>query len=202
MPPEALDLGSQAVFLRSLQESGRVLPSAQEIDHLRSSRGRFGVPARSAPGIGLAIRNTDRYVDTVTASRADLRSYLRPYRRAIAHDIPLIMLSNATYTAYDRRNAAGWSRAIAEGLLRDSLGFDGVSITDSLNGTANARGKTVKTLALRAARAGTDIILVTSSERSSKKLYAWLLAKAKGGAIPSSRLRASYDRIVALKEGR
>lgn len=154
------------------------------------------------PGIGLATRNTDRSVDTITASRATLRADLRPYRKAIANDIPLIMLSNATYTAYDRKNAAGWSRAIAEGLLRDNLGFDGVSITDSLNGTANARGKTVKTLALRAARAGTDIILVTSSERSSKKLYAWLLAKAKDGAIPASRLRASFDRIVTLKEGR
>ena len=80
------------------------------------------------PGIGLATRNTDRLVDTITASRAKLRTDLRPYRRAIAHDIPLIMLSNATYTAWDLRNAAGWSRTIADELLREELGFTGVSI--------------------------------------------------------------------------
>ena len=153
------------------------------------------------PGIGGAIRNTDRFVDTVHASRAALRADLRPYRKAVAHDIPMIMLSNATYTAYDRRNAAGWSRAISTRLLRRDLGFTGVSITDSLNGTAHARDMTVKALALRASKAGTDMILVTSSERSSARLYAWLLARARRGLIPRATLQASYDRILELKSG-
>jgi beta-N-acetylhexosaminidase len=152
------------------------------------------------PGIGLAIENTDRGVETITASRAALRPDLRPYQRAIEHDVPLIMLSNATYTAYDRRNAAGWSHAIAVRLLRERLGFDGVTITDSLNGTAHARGRTVEGLAIRAARAGTDMILVTGSARSSSRLYRRLLAEAGDGSIPRATLQASYERILALKE--
>lgn len=153
------------------------------------------------PGIGLATRNTDRYVDTIRASKAGLQPDLRPYRRAIRNDIPLIMLSNAAFTAYDRRNAAGWSRAIVHRLLREGLGFEGVTISDSLNGTANARGMKVKTLATRAAKAGTDLILVTGSEKSSSWLYGTLLDRARNGSIPVARLRASYDRILALKEG-
>jgi beta-N-acetylhexosaminidase len=153
------------------------------------------------PGIGLATRNTDRHVDTIRASKADLRPDLRPYRRAIRHDIPLVMLSNATFTAFDRRNAAGWSRAIVHRLLRRDLGFGGVTITDSLNGTAHARGMKLKTLATRAARAGADLILVTGSEKSSARLFATLLSKAKQGSIPRTRLQSSYDRIVALKAG-
>ena len=152
------------------------------------------------PGIGLATLNTDRFVSTIGATKATLRQDLRPYRRAIARGIPLIMLSNATYTAYDRRNAAGWSRAIVEELLRGKLGFQGVTITDSLNGTAHARGMTVKTLATRAARAGTDLILVTSSERSSAHLFRTLVRRAELGTIPRATLRASYGRILALKE--
>jgi beta-N-acetylhexosaminidase len=109
------------------------------------------------------------------------------------------MPSNARYTAYDRRNAAGWSRAIGEGLLRKELGFTGVTITDSLNGTAHARGRTVKRLAIRAANAGTDIILVTSSPRSSAWLYLRLLEEAREGTIPLTTLRTSYHRILALK---
>ena len=151
------------------------------------------------PGIGLATRNTDRYVDTINASKAALAPDLRPYRRAIGHDIPLIMLSNATYTAWDSRNAAGWSHAIAVTLLRGDLGFTGVTITDSLNGTAHARGLTVKVLAIRAAMAGTDMILMTGSEKSSSRLYATLLADAMVGSIPLTTLRASHDRILALK---
>jgi len=153
------------------------------------------------PGIGMAVLDTDRFVSSISASRAALRSHLLPYRRAIRQGISLIMLSNARFPAYDSRNAAGWSHAIAVRLLRRNLGFTGVTMTDSLNGTAHARGLTVKTLAKRAAIAGTDMILMTGSERSSSRLYEWLLAQARDGSIPEATLRTSHDRIVALKEG-
>ena len=54
----------------------------------------------------------------------------------------MIMLSNATYTAYDpgqcRRLVA---RDREHAAPRDDLGFTGVTITDSLDGTAHARGR-------------------------------------------------------------
>ena len=153
------------------------------------------------PGIGLATRNTDDFVVTIRASAAELAQGLRPYRRAISHQIPLIMLSNATYTAYDTHFAAGWSRPIST-LLRHDLGFAGVTITDLLDGTAKARGLTTAHLALRAVQAGTDMILVTGSEGTSRGVYAGLLAGAQAGTISTSALRASYGRILALKAGR
>lgn len=151
------------------------------------------------PGLGFATKNTDAYVVTITASKASLAPGLLPYRTAIGHDIPLIMLSNATYSAYDPANAAGWSHAIAETLLRDDLGFTGVTITDSLDGTAHARGVSTRSLAILAARAGTDMILLTGSEASTSSVYKTLLDTAANGGISKATLRASYDRIVALK---
>jgi beta-N-acetylhexosaminidase len=158
------------------------------------------VPAlKHFPGIGLATVNTDSYVVSLTASKTALAAGLQPYVAAIAHGMPMIMLSNATYTAYDSNNGAGWSRAIVNGLLRDQLGFKGVTITDSLSGTAKARGIPVGQLALRAAIAGTDVILVTGSEATSEETYDQLLAAARAGGIPRTTLRASYDRILTLK---
>lgn len=153
------------------------------------------------PGLGFAAKNTDSYVVTITASTTALAPGLLPYRTAIGHEIPLIMLSNATYSAYDAANAAGWSHAIAETLLRDDLGFRGVTITDSLDGTAHARGVSTRSLAILAARAGTDIILLTGSEASTSSVYKTLLDTAANGGIAKATLRASYDRIVALKAG-
>jgi beta-N-acetylhexosaminidase len=153
------------------------------------------------PGIGLAIRNTDHYVDTIRVPRSSLAPGLLAYRTAIGHHIPLIMLSNVTYTALDAHDAAGWSHAIAVTLLRDDLAFTGVTITDSLDGTAHARGVKVRDLALRAAIAGTDMILTTGSEKTTLRLYESLLAEARDGAIPLDRLRKSYDRIQTLKDG-
>ena len=74
------------------------------------------------PGLGFATRNTDASVDTIGVSTSRLAPGLRPYRTAIARHIPMIMLSNATYTAYDAGHAAGWSRAITETSFVATLG--------------------------------------------------------------------------------
>ena len=151
------------------------------------------------PGLGFADLNTDSHVEAIAAARAQLAPGLAPYRRAIARRIPMIMLSNAVYTAYDGGNAAGWSAAVGVKLLRGELGFRGVTITDSLDGAAHARGTSVVPLALRAARAGTDMILVTGSEATSQSVYAALLAAARSGELARAQLEASYGRIRALK---
>ena len=71
--------------------------------------------------------------------------------------------------AYDAHRAAGWSQAISVGLLRQTLGFTGISITDSLTGTAAARGLSAAALAIRAAQAGTDMILVSGTESTTPR---------------------------------
>jgi beta-N-acetylhexosaminidase len=153
------------------------------------------------PGLGFATADTDSSVVTIRVSTARLAPGLRPYKTAIAKHIPLIMLSNATYTAYDSTHAAGWSRVITETLLRHDLGFTGVTITDSLNGAAAARGLSSRTLAVRAAIAGTDMLLLTGSEASSAAVYATLLTDVRNGTIPKIRLTAAYGRILAMKKG-
>ncbi len=151
------------------------------------------------PGLGFATHNTDGFVVTIGASRGALAPGLRPYRTAIGHQIPLIMLSNATYSAYDAGHPAGWSHTISVALLRRDLGFTGVTISDSLDGTAHARGLPPGLLAFRAAYAGTDMILMTGSEASTRAAHATLLAHAKSGSLSPATLRTSYDRILALK---
>jgi beta-N-acetylhexosaminidase len=153
------------------------------------------------PGLGFATLNTDTHVVSIRASRAALAPGLLPYRTAIGHGLPLVMLSNATYTAYDPYAAAGWSPAINTSLLRGSLGFRGVTMTDGLDGSAAARGYSTAHLAFRAARAGTDLLLVTGSEATSRGVFRSLLAEAQDSSIPLAGLRASWTRIVGLKTG-
>ena len=74
-----------------------------------------------------------------------------------------------------------------------------MTITDSLDGTAKARGLWTRVLAVSAARAETDMILTTGSELSTSGVYATLMRQAQEGLIPLSTLRTSYTRILALK---
>jgi beta-N-acetylhexosaminidase len=159
------------------------------------------VPAmKHFPGIGDATQNTDDEVVTISRSKADLAPGLQPYQAAIGHGIPMIMLSNATYPAYDSVNAAGWSHAIGVDLLRNTLGFGGVTITDSLSGTAKSRDVSAASLARKAAKAGTDMLLLTGKEAGSSRAFARLLEDAQSGALSLATLQASYDRILALKD--
>jgi beta-N-acetylhexosaminidase len=163
--------------------------------------GRSGVlaTAKHFPGLGHATRDTDHFVVRIAATKAALAPGLRPFRTAVADHVPVIMLSNGIYTAYDPWNAAGWSRTIGTHLLRGQLGFRGVTITDSLDGAAHQRGTTSSALAVRAARAGTDLLLVTGSEPTSENAYRAVLHAAAEGRIDRARLAASYRRILALK---
>ena len=155
--------------------------------------------AKHFPGLGAATLDTDHFVVRITASQAELAPGLKPFRTAVADRVPLIMLSNGIYTAYDPWNAAGWSHKIGTTLLRGQLGFRGVTITDSLDGAAHQRGMTSSALAVRAARAGTDLLLVTGSEPASQDAYRAVLHAAAERRIDRAQLLASYRRIVALK---
>ena len=178
-------------------------PRATASSAVRFARGlRQGgalATAKHFPGLGISTANTDGSIVRITATEAALEPGLRPFRTAIADRVPLIMLSNAMYTAYDRRNAAGWSRAVGTTLLRGRLGFRGVTITDSLDGAAHARNVTALALALRAAKAGTDMLLLTGGEEGTRGAYNALVRAAAASEIDRGRLLASYGRILALK---
>lgn len=155
--------------------------------------------AKHFPGLGLATVNTDASVVRIRATRPALAPGLEPFKAAIADRVPVIMLANAVYTAYDARNAAGWSHAIGTNLLRGQLGFGGVTITDSLDGAAHARHVRAVDLALRAAQAGTDMLLLTGGEEGTRAAYTVLRAAAASGRLDHARLLSSYRRILALK---
>lgn len=151
------------------------------------------------PGLGLALRDTDRALVRIRVPRSRLAPGLVPFRRGIRQAVPVIMLSNAIYDAYDPVNAAGWSRAIASTLLRHELGFSGVSMTDSLDGAAHVRGIPPNGLAIGAANAGTDLILLTGSEAATRSVFTSLLRAAQSGRVGRVTLETSYARILRLK---
>jgi beta-N-acetylhexosaminidase len=151
------------------------------------------------PGLGHATVSTDAALVRITASRAKLMKGLLPYQVAFRRGLdPVVMLSTAIYPALDTR-AAAWSRPIIHGLLRGTLGYQGVTMTDSLDSAAAVRRESDAAVALASAEAGADLLLITGSQATSRGVYAHLLAAAKGGTLPGSRLTASYNRIIALK---
>jgi beta-N-acetylhexosaminidase len=151
------------------------------------------------PGLGRATVSTDVALVKITASKQNLVKHVLPYQVAIRANLhPIVMLSTAVYPALDWR-AAAWSPPIIHNLLRGRLGFAGVTITDSLDSAAAVRHESITGAALKSAKAGADLLLVTGSEAESQGVYKQLLAAARSGRLPAAGLTASYNRILTLK---
>jgi beta-N-acetylhexosaminidase len=148
------------------------------------------------PGLGLATASTDDAAVRIAAPEEGLAPGLAPYRRAIAAGVaPVVMVSNAAYSAYGGQVAA-WSPRVLSTLT--GLGFTGVTITDALEPLARTHGVTLGQAAVRAARAGVDLLLCVGSESSTDAVYNQLLAAARGGRLPRARLEQSAARIDEL----
>jgi beta-N-acetylhexosaminidase len=144
------------------------------------------------PGLGRTRENTDLRRVRVTAPAGALRADLEPYRRC-GRTTRLVMVSNATYPAFDPERPAVFSPRIVTDLLRGELGFTGVTITDTLA----APGVASPGAAVRATRAGVDLLLYVD-ERSSARGYRAVLRALRAGRLSGPQVLASAARIDAL----
>jgi beta-N-acetylhexosaminidase len=158
-------------------------------------RGHAAATAKHFPGLGSAGVDTDNKLDVLRPTQAQLDAALTPYRALIPRGLDAVMLSTAAFPAYDPTNTpTALSRPIVQGLLRQRLGFGGVTITDAL-GTPTGHDEV--TAGVLAAGAGADILLYTDS--AAGELPA-LEAALRQGRLRRNEANASYRRIIALKK--
>jgi beta-N-acetylhexosaminidase len=154
--------------------------------------------AKHFPGLGAAAASTDDGPVSVDASLRELRRVDEaPFARLIRDGVPIVMVSTAVYPALDGLPAA-LSRRVIAGELRGRLGFRGVVVTDALDTPAVGPPDGVGTAAVRAARAGADLILVSSPAAGDRAADA-LAAGLSAGRLDRSAFLRSVDRVLALR---
>jgi beta-N-acetylhexosaminidase len=152
--------------------------------------------AKHFPGLGLAGGNTDNGRIVIRAAAWKLHEGLLPFRSAVRAGVKLVMVSTAVYPKLDgSKRPAAFSSTIINGLLRRRLGFEGVTVTDSLTAPAADR---IPHTATRAMLAGSDL-LIFGAESASEHGYATLLADEAGSPRLQARLTEAAARIRALK---
>lgn len=124
---------------------------------------------------------------------------LVPFRAGIAAGVPVVMTAHILFPALDTEVPATMSHAILTGLLRETLGFGGLIITDCLEMKAVAEGWGTAQAALAAIKAGADMVLVCHTLERQKETYETLLAAARSGALPRARLDEAVAHVQAAK---
>ncbi len=155
--------------------------------------------AKHFPGIGAATVSTDVAPVRIRLSDAQLRRVdLLPFRAMVAHDVPLVMLGTAIYPALDPGRPAALSRTISTGLLRGELGFEGVTVTDALDTPALDPVGGPGTVAVRAAAAGSDLLIHTGYAPGVTAASA-LAREIRRGTLPRAEAEAAVARVLALR---
>ncbi len=132
-------------------------------------------------------------VVTATADRL-LRVELAPFRAGIAAGARSVMVGHLSVPALDEVPAT-LSKAVVTGLLRGTLGFDGLVVTDAM--TMKALTGAAPELAVRAIEAGNDVVLMSTDTAGS---IAAVVAAVRSGRIEEGRIDASVRRILQEKK--
>lgn len=161
--------------------------------------------AKHFPGHGDTAVDSHLGLPRVGHDRARLDAVeLAPFRAAIAAGVDAIMSAHVVFPAFepDPDTPSTLSPAVMTDLLRRELGFDGVVFTDCLEMAAIADGLGVVEGAVRAFKAGADILLVSHREDRQLGVIDALLASVARGEISEARIDESLARIHRLKQKR
>jgi beta-N-acetylhexosaminidase len=150
------------------------------------------------PGHGDTETNSHLELSTVTASRARLDSVeLVPFRAAIAAGVGAIMTYHGILPALDTSGVpATLSPRVLTGLLRDSLAYRGVLITDAMDMAGVLRQFGAAEAARRAVSAGADVLLMPSDVPGTIDA---VVTGVRDGRYSERRIDASVRRLLQLK---
>jgi beta-N-acetylhexosaminidase len=150
------------------------------------------------PGHGDTETNSHLSLSTVTASRARLDSVeLVPFRAAIEAGVGAIMTYHGILPALDSSGVpATLSPRVLTGLLRDSLAYHGVLITDAMYMFGVLRQFGAAEAARRAVAAGADVLLMPSDVSGTIDA---VVTGVREGRYAEARIDASVRRLLELK---
>ncbi len=184
-------------------------PRAYGVDADSASRGvveavrgfqaaRVACCLKHFPGHGSTALDSHLALPVCDADRATLeRRDLEPFRAGLG--APAVMTAHVLYPALDAERPATFSRAIIRGLLRGTLGYKGVCITDALEMKGAADGRTSLDAATLALEAGCDLLLVARDDGSIPALQTGLAEALESGRLDRVDFEASAERLETFE---
>ncbi len=130
-----------------------------------------------------------------------MRRELVPFRAGVAAGARCVMTAHIVYPAIDEQPAT-LSRAVLIGLLRETLAFEGVIVTDALEMRAVRDQYGIAGAAVRALAAGADLLCLGAERGGEDAVHAVIDAVAAAladGTLTAGRLEEAGARVDALR---
>ncbi len=154
------------------------------------------------PGHGSALNDSHLGFTNITHTWAD--SELVPYQQLISNGYSdLIMIGHLYNANIDSLYPASLSYNTITTLLKDSLGFNGLVITDALNMGAITLNYGFGESIELAINAGTDILLYADNQKDGQSIVKHIIDtveyKVNMGLITQTRIDSAYQNIMNSK---
>ena len=208
---EDRDLLSNGLYSRSFGRSpGEVLGYTTVYMRGLQGTGCLGC-LKHFPGIGAGEVDSHEEMPVVQLSHDDLIAQdLAPYIELFQRRddrVRCVMVSHGGFPNIDIREEvtggllepASLNYNIVTKLLRQELGYKHLVVTDDLEMGAISRHCKIEDACVRATKAGEDMMLICASPEKIRRGYHGLLAAAKSGKLPQTRVKQSLDRIARTK---
>jgi beta-N-acetylhexosaminidase len=159
------------------------------------------------PGLGHSTLDSHSQLPTVDRSRdqitkEDLLPYTELFSKINAR-LNAVIIGHAHYPAIDGPSAlpSSLSKNVVTGLLREELGYKGLTITDDLGMGAVTSCRELPEAAVAAIEAGNDMALVTGAGESDLIVSVWeaMVKAAETGRITKSHIGRAFDHIARIK---
>jgi len=155
------------------------------------------------PGHGSSKSDTHLGMADVTDTWS--RKELIPYKRLInSGDVDMIMTAHIFNSNLDPKYPATLSKPVLTGILRDSLGYDGVVFSDDMQMNAIRSFYGLEKSIQLAINAGIDILTFGNNlvydEHIATKITNIMKKLVNEGKISRQRIDESYDRIMKMKK--
>ena len=154
------------------------------------------------PGKGEGSVDTHDALDVVDRTRDELGAVeLVPFRAASGAGVRLVMSGHFAVPALTGSRAlpSTLSRRVMHELLRDELGFAGVSITDALDMGALPQDATQAIDVVTALDAGVDLLLATADRRAQGRIESALRRAAQVEMLDPDGVAHSRARLDSLR---
>jgi beta-glucosidase-like glycosyl hydrolase len=158
--------------------------------------------AKHFPGHGATSQDSHLEVPSVDVDLPLLeRRELVPFRAAIEAGVQSVMTAHIRVPALTGAAPATLSSAAVDGLLRGTLGFEGVVVTDALDMRAASGAMGIPEAAVRALAAGSDLLCLGSKEYedSVQAIRERIMEAVRDGRLSAERLERSAARVAALR---
>ena len=153
------------------------------------------------PGLGRVTGNTDFTAAVVDDVTTETDAYLAPFRDAVARGIPMVMVALVKYQRIDPTELAVFSPTVMRQMLRTSLGFTGVVVSDDLGATVAVANIAPAVRAMDFLMAGGDFI-ISKTVAPANAMAAAISARASADTAFKARVDDAALRILRAKATR